>query len=255
MQLEWKRFNGFDSMPLQYVDHFIIYCRSTPVEYVSFTPSGVDLLEVPFAPSCKPKGQKYACVSLYNLDKAAASKLTNGANGGVSLPKLDNPHMTSSHNIVINNSVYGSLVDDVMGSLYLKEIGVVSEVHAACFSRMECIRYGVLTLNPSMVAKNSKILTVPLFVWLTISQELINIYDVSRFKQRALQEMESGQEVHTLEELVDIEDQEMILSPEKKRMAGSVIATEELKNMYDKKKNQNLNRINPGGGGGGGAPK
>ena len=36
--LEWKQFVGFESVPLQHSDFFIVYCRSAPAEYASFTP-------------------------------------------------------------------------------------------------------------------------------------------------------------------------------------------------------------------------
>ena len=61
--LVWKQFAGFESMALQATEYFILYCRSAPLEYASFTPEeglGMDFLRLPFPSSCKSSGQNYA---------------------------------------------------------------------------------------------------------------------------------------------------------------------------------------------------
>ena len=68
--VQWHRFAGYENMPLDHCEHFVIYCRSVPVEYASFhTVDGCNLTEMPFPPSCKIVAQNYACVSVNDLKK------------------------------------------------------------------------------------------------------------------------------------------------------------------------------------------
>eukprot|EP01033_Poteriospumella_lacustris_P004515 gene4515-3224_t len=57
--LNWQTFNGFDSMALDATDHFLIYCRSTPVEFASLRPTK-NIFNVRFPAICKPQSQRYA---------------------------------------------------------------------------------------------------------------------------------------------------------------------------------------------------
>lgn len=59
--LHWHTFNGFESMPLDATDHFLIYCRSTPVEFASIRPSK-NIFNSRFPALCKPQQQRYAIV-------------------------------------------------------------------------------------------------------------------------------------------------------------------------------------------------
>ena len=71
----WHRFSGFENMPLDQPEHFIVYCRSVPVEYASFhTIQDCDLTKMPFPPSCKIAGQNYACVTVNELKKSVLDK-------------------------------------------------------------------------------------------------------------------------------------------------------------------------------------
>lgn len=152
--LDWKRFTGFENMPLQHTDHFIIMCRSVPVEYCSFTPD-CDLLEVVFPPTCKLKGQKYSCVSVNDLKRQQVSATTQA--------KSD--------------------LLETLTPLYTREISCVAEVHAVTHTKIEALRYAVIAL-PSMMehqAPNTSLLVVPMYNWHPITEELITAFSCADY--------------------------------------------------------------------------
>jgi hypothetical protein len=57
--LNWQTFNGYDTMALDATDHFLIFCRSTPVEFATLRPSK-NIFNVRFPAMCKPQNQRYA---------------------------------------------------------------------------------------------------------------------------------------------------------------------------------------------------
>lgn len=68
--VKWHRFTGYENMPVDLSEHFIVFCRSVPVEYASFqTVEECQLAKMPFPPSCKLTGQKYACVSVKDVKR------------------------------------------------------------------------------------------------------------------------------------------------------------------------------------------
>lgn len=150
--IEWKRFDGFENMPFQHTDHFIVICRSVPVEYASFTPT-CDLMEVSFPPSCKLRSQKYSCVSVNDFKKHNTDGVTT-----------DNPDVT-----------------DALMPLYSREMACVSEIHAVTHTKVECLRFAVLAMNSDSQPSNTNLLVVPLYSWLVISEELTTSYSCSEY--------------------------------------------------------------------------
>jgi hypothetical protein len=156
--LEWKRFNGYENLPLQHTDHFFILCRSVPVEYCSFTPES-DLLEAIFPPPCKLKGQKYACVSVNDLKRQQGAASTN-------------PNKSD--------------LLETLTPLYTREIACVSEVHAVTHTKIESLRYAVLALgntadNQSTTSTNTSLLVVPMYAWHPITEEMIATFSCSDY--------------------------------------------------------------------------
>ena len=49
-------------MMLSDSDHFLIYCRNTPVEYASLDDVTENLFISPFPSICKDSQQKFACI-------------------------------------------------------------------------------------------------------------------------------------------------------------------------------------------------
>jgi hypothetical protein len=157
--LEWKRFNGYENLPLQHTDHFLILCRSVPVEYCSFTPDS-DLLEAVFPPPCKLKGQKYACVSVNDLKRQQGASSTNPTKSDLL---------------------------ETLTPLYTREIACVSEVHAVTHTKIESLRYAVLALGNTVDNQtttpntNSSLLVVPMYAWHPITEELISTFSCSDY--------------------------------------------------------------------------
>jgi hypothetical protein len=137
-------------MPLQHTDHFLILCRSVPVEYCSFTPD-CDLLETIFPPPCKLKGQKYSCVSVNDLKRQQVSASTNATKSDLL---------------------------ETLTPLYTREVSCVSEVHAVTHTKIESLRYAVLALPSSLENQtpNTSLLVVPMYSWHPISEELISAF-------------------------------------------------------------------------------
>ena len=153
--VQWKRFDGYDSMPFQHTDHFIVMCRSVPVEYASFTPT-CNLMDMAFPPSCKLRSQRYGCVSVNNIRKA-------NVDGGSLSPVAD--------------------MNDTLLPLYSREMACVSDVHAVTHTKIESLRFAVLTMNSQVQTPNTTLLVVPFYTWLAISEELISNFSCSEYKQ------------------------------------------------------------------------
>lgn len=142
-------------MPLQHTDHFLILCRSVPVEYCSFTPD-CDLLEVVFPPPCKLKGQKYSCVSVNDLKRQQVSASANATKSDLL---------------------------ETLTPLYTREVSCVSEVHAVTHTKIESLRYAVLALPNSLENQtpNTSLLVVPMYTWHPISEELISAFSCADY--------------------------------------------------------------------------
>jgi hypothetical protein len=156
--LEWKRFNGFENVPFQHTDHFIVMCRSVPVEFCSFTPT-CNLMEVSFPPSCKLRCQKYGCISVNDLKKPSADSANASANPDIA---------------------------DALMPLYSRELACVSEIHAVTHTRVECLRFAVLGMNGKVQGPNTTLLVVPLYSWLLIAEELTTNYSCSEYTTDAV---------------------------------------------------------------------
>lgn len=59
--LRWKFFKGFENMVFTASDHFLIYCRGTPIECASVYASK-NIYSSPFPAVCKLPHQMYACI-------------------------------------------------------------------------------------------------------------------------------------------------------------------------------------------------
>lgn len=64
--LQWNTFKGFEAMSLDDSDHFLIYCRSTPLEVASFHPMR-SIFNLRFPAICKPQEQRYAVLMVNPL--------------------------------------------------------------------------------------------------------------------------------------------------------------------------------------------
>jgi len=80
--LRWKFFKGFPNMVLTANDHFMIYCRGTPIEYASVYASK-NIFAAPFPAVCKLDQQMFACVVM-NQVKPRAMNTDNDADDGSS---------------------------------------------------------------------------------------------------------------------------------------------------------------------------
>lgn len=187
--LDWRRFTGYENMPLQHTDHFLILCRSVPVEYCSFTPD-CDLLEVVFPPTCKFKGQKYSCVSINDLKKQQVSATA-----------------------AINTK---SDLQETLTPLYTREISCVAEVHAVTHTKIEALRYAVLALPSTLEHQtpNTSLLVVPMYTWHSISEELITAFSCADYTNSVK---------------ADAENRRKLIEEPEKVFISSKAATDELK--------------------------
>lgn len=202
--LNWNRFSGFATMPLQNTDHFLIYCRGSPIEFASFTPPiGVDLLDAPFPSACKPTGQHFACLSVYRISAPRPSIVLYGEDDLQDLHKNE--------------------VDDPLAKpLLMKEMSAIVEAMGTTPSRLDALRYAFSLTEQSELAANAqpelvsavvkaarwsttpdpkalaslntpdgvnapqRLITVPLYVWLHISEDTFRFYDHADFTTEEL---------------------------------------------------------------------
>lgn len=201
--LNWNRFTGFSTMPLQNTDHFLIYCRGSPIEYASFTPPvGVDLLDAPFPSACKPTGQHFACLSVYRIAAPRPSTVLYGE---------QDLHIELQR---------GDAEDPLAKPLLLKEMSCIVEAMGTAGSRLDILRYAFnlgeqAELQASVAGASAdeskakparwstkpdpkptavptvttvdgpnapqRLIAVPLFVWLHISEDTFKFYDHADF--------------------------------------------------------------------------
>ena len=206
--LHWNRFTGFSTMPLQNTDHYLIYCRGSPIEYASFTPPvGADLLDAPFPSACKPTGQLFSCLSVYRI---AAPRPQNILYGEDDLYELQN----SSNNDPLNKP------------LLLKEVSAIAEVMGVTSTKLDALRYAFNLVEQSELAVQvhsnlsgesperapqarwssvpdarsiktpnrhtpdesevrkdelQRLIAVPMFVWIHMSEDTFRFYDHADF--------------------------------------------------------------------------
>lgn len=120
LELRWKEFSGFDSMPLHETDHFMIYCRNAPLEFSSFSPSE-DLLHHKYPAFCKVKDQNYGCLSFRSI-------INNSDN-------YDNNMNDNYDTIKDPNTVKNTF------PLFLLEVSALEEVLATTTTQLECKNY------------------------------------------------------------------------------------------------------------------
>jgi hypothetical protein len=100
--LNWNTFRGFESIPVEDSDHFLIYCRSSPMEYASIFPSK-NILFSPFPAICRLANQRFA-VAVMNQIISDENPLLNGPAGS---PK-------KKKQIVIGSKVKGNHKKEVV---------------------------------------------------------------------------------------------------------------------------------------------
>ena len=160
--VQWKRFDGYESMPFQHTDHFIVMCRSVPVEYASFTPT-CNLMDMAFPPSCKLPSQRYGCVSVNDFKKSNADG---------------------------NSSSLTADMNDTLLPLYSREMACVADVHAVTHTKVECLRYAVLTVNSQIQPSHTTVLVVPLYSWLVISEDLISTFSCAEYMHDSISQLD-----------------------------------------------------------------
>jgi hypothetical protein len=206
--LIWSRFSGFSTMPLQNTDHFIIYCRGAPVEFASFTPPiGTDILDSAFPSVCRAAGQAFSCLSVFRV---AAQRPQNV------LSSNDLPIVVATHGGDEMRSVTLRDSDAVVKPLFMKEMSCVAEVMAVSASRLDCLRYAFSLVEgveaqqassskaaaaerrnrwtsvPDSVTKKlglvdlssvaeQRLVVVPMYAWLHISEDTFQYYDHAEF--------------------------------------------------------------------------
>ena len=170
----WHRFSGYENMPLDYPEHFIVFCRSVPVEYASFhTIEGCDLTKVPFPPSCKIAGQNYACVSVNDLRKSLSDKDSIDRNQLVH-DTVISYIVTSKIMLCICLQASRELINDVLHPQYAREVGVISEVYAVTHTKLECMRFSNLVLKDTIqLPPHSKLIVATLYLWYMVCDEVL----------------------------------------------------------------------------------
>lgn len=146
LALKWRTFSGYDNMPLQHTDHFMIYCRNAPLEYASLTISE-ETLSMKMPAACRPRGQVFCCVSMRPL--RPPGKFVAGEGIGVGSDVYNDSG--------VRNRVKGDF--DMIGlpetsefvqenskkqiavPLFMMELSVVDEVLAASSSFIDCLRF------------------------------------------------------------------------------------------------------------------
>ena len=126
LELRWKEFSGFDSMPLHETDHFFIYCRNAPLEYSSLSPSE-DLLRHNYPAFCKVKGQNFGCLSIRSIIN----------NSSISDTSVSEDFDTIRDPNTIKNTF----------PLFLLEVSALEEVLATTTTELECKNYATTILE------------------------------------------------------------------------------------------------------------
>lgn len=188
----WRRFTGYDMLDLSRPSHFVMFCRDSPIESLSFSGGGAagdggaaggddDI----FPPMCKVPAQSWACVSVrYNTaDDALAA-----GEGGVSASAGSSAHpggASAGEGILAGSLVGGgeplarpstsatrrTLGADVAASsaaaggsaqLCLRRLETLREVHA-CFPRREYA--SAFADGLEKVPSGCVLCVVPLYKW------------------------------------------------------------------------------------------
>lgn len=145
LNLNWQIFNGYDNMPLQSTDHFIIYCRSAPIEFASLSLS-IDLLNHAFPNASKPRDQRYACINVRSLIPPTDIK-----NNDID----SNPFENEKRKIAI--------------PLFLLELSVIGEVLATTSTYIDCRRFGIDKKVED--DDNSRLVIIKMFEWYLVTDD------------------------------------------------------------------------------------
>ena len=199
VSINWNRFIGYDCMPLQSTDHFVVFCRNAPLEYASFTMSK-DMLHHDFPYACRPKCQLYATIAVRNLTGAQNSSFDFDISDVISMPESSDMKQEF-------------LKKKVTVPLFLSEFSMVSEVLATSSTYIESLRYGLSTMNkPSELANSMltdynpsmsiddesngvtitggnrlRVCVLPLYEWLVISDATFKAFDISNKSYEAVE--------------------------------------------------------------------
>jgi hypothetical protein len=158
LNLSWHIFNGYDNMPLQSTDHFIIYCRSAPIEFASLSLS-VDLLTHTFPNASKPRAQRYACVNTHSL-----------------IRKDD-----------IDNNPLEIFKERIAIPLFLLELSVIGEVLGTTSTYIDCRRFGINKKTED--DDNNRLVIVKMFEWYLVTDDNMKALSIQNTSSNFVSDM------------------------------------------------------------------
>jgi hypothetical protein len=164
--LKWRTFTGYDNMPLQHTDHFIIYCRNAPLEYASLTISE-DTLSMKMPSACRPRGQVFCCVSMrslrppgkvvpgeglgFNFGSGSVSGSGSGSVAGLVNDESARNRVRGDFDLIglpeTSEFVQENSRKQIAVPLFMMELSIVDEVLAASSSFIDCLRFA-LSISP-----------------------------------------------------------------------------------------------------------
>lgn len=208
--LVWTRFTGYSTIPLHHTDHFLLFCRGSPVEFTSFSPPvPIDLLDVPYPNACKLSGQVFGCLSLHRI----VAPRPGHVNYNSERERLMTP-MNGNSSLASGGEEDGSDVED---PLVMREISCVSETMGTSSSRMDSLRYASFLMEsgdscniivdgklevcgsnkrtrwsvlpdrdsidvfPDASVLSERLVVVPMYSWIQIDEETFHSYDCAAF--------------------------------------------------------------------------
>lgn len=194
LSLNWRPFNGFEGLPMQCTDHFIIYCRDSAIEFASLNPSE-NLLDQEFPAIAKLRNQRYACVNTNQLhpnfsrddespktaeeqeesddeEKSLDSEDTKFTKSVADRSNRNNNNLTKSSpnnkfeknkklklsaKITEKNKIESerSVSSFQNKNSIFMEMSIVNEILFVCSSHVECLRYSILQLQ-LQIPENSR---------------------------------------------------------------------------------------------------
>lgn len=171
--LNWTTFHNFENIDGRDTDHFFIYCRSTPIEFASITPSK-NLFNSTFPAVCRVQKQRYALAMMNSLHEFAyqSIKLPSIVTNAVIKDKKKENQPTLKQTTKLNTKLNSAtLTDDYSESStfidddstneitfnnnsslkyhsskfsnYLIELSSVSEVLIISNTRFDCIKQAI----------------------------------------------------------------------------------------------------------------
>ena len=175
VRVRWNAFHGFDSIPMQSTDHFVVYCRSAPLEWASFS-LREDLLGHAYPPKCKARRQAFCCLSVRRIAEQYASS-------DAALRAADR--------------------DRLLLPMFMIEVSALSEVLAASATYLESLRFALALKKGQVSLANSvatsaaggerdfsvdssfdgeassrlRICIAPLYEWFVLADDTLKVFD------------------------------------------------------------------------------